>query len=200
MWIQFKSSRTYAIKIYVGGINAVSGEPEVETAATRLRRRNLLSRGKSIQDYVVTPDQMWLDGIATEPGTVRQFVSVPMGSGHSVEAQVTGEETTGGIQFEIAKLVDLSLGVSIEDPSSEFILHVKTLTSKTFSITVESQTTIKQVKEEISLMENIPADQQRIILAGEQPRGLSIDLLRGRSYSDCDQTMIEPSVTMESKV
>jgi hypothetical protein len=34
MWIRFRSTKLYAIKIYVGAVNAVSGEPAVETAAT----------------------------------------------------------------------------------------------------------------------------------------------------------------------
>ncbi|KAM0248958.1 hypothetical protein ACHAP5_003167 [Fusarium lateritium] len=102
-WPPFAKSR-YAIKIYVGGINAISGEPAVPNAATSLRRRNLLKNGKTLQDYIVVPDQYWLDGIAVEPGQVRQFVAMPVGTGHSVEAQMTGEETTAGIQFEISRL------------------------------------------------------------------------------------------------
>lgn len=101
MWINFKSKKRYAIKIYVGGVNAVSGEPAVENAATTLRRRQKLSQNKPIQDYVVVPDQKWLDGIANSTGQVRQFVAMSMGSGHSVEAQVTGQDVVGGIQVEI---------------------------------------------------------------------------------------------------
>jgi ubiquitin len=101
MWINFHSKQPYAIKIYVGGVNAVSGEPAVETAATKLRRQTQLREGKSVQDYVVVPNQPWLDGIAVSPGKVRQFVAMPTGSGYSVEAQVTGQEVTAGIQFEI---------------------------------------------------------------------------------------------------
>jgi len=115
MWIKFKSERRYAIKVYVGAVNAVSGEPAVETAATRLRQRNKMSQGQSVQDYVVVPDQKWLDGIATAVGQVRQFVATPMGSAHSVEAQVTGEDVVGGIQFEITPLQG---GANIEPPTS----------------------------------------------------------------------------------
>jgi hypothetical protein len=39
MWMQFHSTEPYAIKIYVGGINVVSGEPSVETTVTKLRRQ-----------------------------------------------------------------------------------------------------------------------------------------------------------------
>jgi hypothetical protein len=85
----------------VGAVNAISGEPAVETAATKLHRQNLLSRNESIQDYIITPNQKWLDGIATAEGQVRQFVAMPIGGGYSVEKQVTREEVTCGLQFEI---------------------------------------------------------------------------------------------------
>jgi hypothetical protein len=101
MWIRFRAEGPYAIKVFVGGVNAISGEPTVETAATRLRLRNRLAQNKPIQDYVVVPNQLWLDGIATNVGKVRQFVAMPVGMGYSVEAQITGEEVTSGIQFEI---------------------------------------------------------------------------------------------------
>jgi hypothetical protein len=42
-----------------------------------------------------------LDGIATMDGTVRQFVAMPYGSAYSVQGQVTGQEVTGEMQFEV---------------------------------------------------------------------------------------------------
>jgi len=55
MWVGFQASRPFAVKIYVGGVNAVSGEPKVETPATIQRRKEHLFRSKSTQDYVVLP-------------------------------------------------------------------------------------------------------------------------------------------------
>jgi len=109
MWINFESKDRFAIKIYVGGVNAVSGEPMIENAATKLRRLNLIAQKKSVQDYVVTPNQLWLDGIASNDGCVRQFVAMPLGSGYSVEAQMTGEDLVGGLQFEIIPAPKLPL-------------------------------------------------------------------------------------------
>lgn len=114
MWINFNTRRPYAIKVHVGGVNAVSGEPSVENAATQLRRQTRLSRGETIQDYVAVPNQLWLDGITAEAGKVRQFVAMPMGSGYSVEKQITGEEVTGGIQFEITPALEYQMVVSID--------------------------------------------------------------------------------------
>ncbi|KLU90642.1 hypothetical protein MAPG_10494 [Magnaporthiopsis poae ATCC 64411] len=43
--------------------------------ASFLRQQNV---SKQKQDYVVVPPQRWLDGIATKPGVVRQFVATEM--------------------------------------------------------------------------------------------------------------------------
>ncbi|KAK4449069.1 hypothetical protein QBC34DRAFT_425823 [Podospora aff. communis PSN243] len=92
MWINFSSVKRYAVKIIVGGVNAISGEPEIATAATALRRRKRLSEGESIQDYIVVPDQYWLDGVAVSPHEdvkledpdIMLIVQSPLGSALSV--------------------------------------------------------------------------------------------------------------------
>jgi hypothetical protein len=99
MWIRFSSKEPFALKIYVGGVNAISGIPINETPEAMMKRLKL--GGKVKQDYVVLPEQPWLDGIASEDGNIRQFVAMPKGSGYSVEAQITGEEKIGGLQFEL---------------------------------------------------------------------------------------------------
>ncbi|MFE3254903.1 hypothetical protein ACFXPS_08890 [Nocardia sp. NPDC059091] len=58
---------------------------------------------------VVLPEQPWLDGINSGTGTIRQFVAVPLGLGASVEGQVTGEETHGGIQLQNFALNEVEL-------------------------------------------------------------------------------------------
>ncbi|KAF3935211.1 hypothetical protein ABW19_dt0200785 [Dactylella cylindrospora] len=183
MWIDFENSdmlKKYAIKIFIGGVNAISGEPEVETAASKLRRRNLLSQGKTIQDYVVVPDQPWLDGIAVSNGTVRQFVATSLGQGLTVEAQITGSEDTGGLQFEITPAVLTPDLLNSEDatfplipvyPRPEgpvFTVFVKTLTGRTYQVKVNDDWQIGAIKEVILEMGGVPPDQQRLIFAGKQ--------------------------------
>ncbi|KUL87537.1 hypothetical protein ZTR_04510 [Talaromyces verruculosus] len=92
-WIKFQAryGRCYAIKVYAGGVNAVSGLPSIIAAPP------------GQQDYVVIPEQQWLDGIAVKAGLVRQFVAVPLGKNRTVEGQITGSEQFAGIQFEIVQ-------------------------------------------------------------------------------------------------
>lgn len=53
------------------------------------------------QDYVVCPDQPWLDWINAGDFYIRQFVAMPLGMGYTVEGQVTGKEEFGGIQLVV---------------------------------------------------------------------------------------------------
>jgi hypothetical protein len=72
LWISLTAPYTkkYALRVFVGRINAVSAlkmdERTEEAQATEL-----------LQDYVVVPGQDWLDGICVAPGIVRQFVAMP---------------------------------------------------------------------------------------------------------------------------
>jgi hypothetical protein len=45
------------IKIYVGGVSAISGEPATEVAATKLRRQKKQADGSRLHDYSVAPTQ-----------------------------------------------------------------------------------------------------------------------------------------------
>jgi hypothetical protein len=89
MWLSFRSPLGYpfAVRIATGKIDAVTGEAW----------RNGLHRDP--QDYVVVPEQPWLDGYCVERGVIRQFVAMPLGSGYSAEEQLTGEAEHGGVQI-----------------------------------------------------------------------------------------------------
>ena len=89
LWISFRSRywKPNAVKVAVGKVNAVSGKPWNQKLAAEEN------------DYLVCPPQPWLDGINAGEGYIRQFVAMPLGMGYTVEAQVTGEETFGGIQI-----------------------------------------------------------------------------------------------------
>lgn len=184
MWIKFEADSPFAIKVYIGGVNAISGESARETEATMKRRLALMQDKKNIQDYVVAPKQLWLDGIATGAGTVRQFVATPLGSGYSVEAQITGAETIGGIQFEITPVkapppikapppsAVISLPVRVAGDGMEWMqLFVKELTRATHTLEVTRNHSIDNVKSMLTMKLGIPADQVRMIFAGKQLEG-----------------------------
>jgi len=87
MWINFQSDYPFAVKVATGKICAITGDSWVD----RLNR--------DPQDYVVLPEQPWLDGYCVEEGVVRQFVAMPLGEGYTVEEQLTGAGLHGGIQL-----------------------------------------------------------------------------------------------------
>lgn len=96
MWVQFSNrGRATACKVAAGKINAVSGK----VWTPELAPPDLSNGNDPRQDYMVTPPQQWIDGFNTGGGTIRQFVAMPLGGGHTVEAQVTGKEEFGGLQF-----------------------------------------------------------------------------------------------------
>ena len=96
MWLNFSTSYVenqgsypFAIKIATGKSNAISGGQWSES----LERRP--------QDYVVAPEQPWLDGYCVEKGIIRQFVAMPLGAGYTAEEQLTGEAEHGGLQIMV---------------------------------------------------------------------------------------------------
>lgn len=91
LWLGFDSPswHPHAVKVGVGGVNALTGGPWSP------------SLGAGPQDYLVCPPQLWLDGISTAAGEVRQLVAAPLGRGYTVEAQVTGRERYGGLQLVV---------------------------------------------------------------------------------------------------
>jgi hypothetical protein len=73
--------------VATGKINAVTGEAWTDGIH------------RDPQDYMVVPGQPWLDGYCVERGVIRQFVAAPLGSGDTVEEQLTGEAEHGGLQI-----------------------------------------------------------------------------------------------------
>jgi hypothetical protein len=89
LWIRFRSGYPFAVKVAAGKINAVTGD--------------LWAAGLQAhpQNYLVVPDQLWLDGFAIKKGVIRQFVAMPLGDGYSAEEQITGKSDVGGIQLQV---------------------------------------------------------------------------------------------------
>lgn len=126
MWLSFHSvpNTSAAIKIFVGDVNAITGEYEPDHA------KDILRVGKD-QNYVGCPQQKWLDGIRTEPrdGTipsrdadynVRQFVAMPLHDPSTIESQlkVVGyiPEIKGGLSFRVFSQVKIDTEFKVLTP------------------------------------------------------------------------------------
>lgn len=87
LWINFSGHYPCAVKIAAGKINAVSGDAWREGLSS------------NPQDYLVVPDQPWLDGFNVTDDLIRQFVAMPLGEGYTAEEQMTGKAEHGGLQI-----------------------------------------------------------------------------------------------------
>ncbi len=89
LWMNFSGGYPCAIKIATGKINAVTGKQWTNDLV------------KNPQDYLVVPDQPWLDGYCVQKGLIRQFVAMPLGAGYTAEEQLTGKAEHGGLQIVV---------------------------------------------------------------------------------------------------
>lgn len=112
LWIKFSGNYPCAVKVASGKINAISGE----------KWTNGL-RGDP-QDYVVIPDQPWIDGFNVSEDFIRQFVAMPLGGGFTAEEQLTNRHESGGLQLIVHPMKQdvyeeyLKSQPVIEEPSS----------------------------------------------------------------------------------
>ena len=129
MWMLFapdeapdrRSPYCFAVKVATGKINALTGESW---------RRGL---SRNPQDYLVIPQEPWLDGYCVEKGTIRQFVAMPLGEGYSVEEQVSGRPEFGGLQLEVMpmrpEVFDRRFPRSFREPDSGAHLFCRSSTT-----------------------------------------------------------------------
>jgi hypothetical protein len=100
MWLNFTSdeidkhntSYPFAIKVATGKHCAVSGSEWCD------------GLHRNPQNYMVSPQQPWLDGYVVEKGRIRQFVAMPLGAGYSAEEQISGKAEHGGIQLAVSPM------------------------------------------------------------------------------------------------
>lgn len=99
LWLAFETTLDvdrrvpypFAIRIAAGMRSAVTGAPWI----AEMREK----------DYVVLPQQKWLDGFVVSPGKVRQFVAMPLGLGVTAEEQLSGTAEFGGLQIQVFPMI-----------------------------------------------------------------------------------------------
>ncbi len=111
LWLSFDGDYPMALKIAAGKTCALTGEPWSDRLTRKdrdeawMQRRRRLADSLAVplpggpdQDYLVIPEQPWLDGFYAGKGVIRQFVAMPLGEGYTTEEQITGEAEHGGLQ------------------------------------------------------------------------------------------------------
>ena len=91
LWLGFDGEAWHPTALVIGadGVNVITGEPCDRPLSD------------SPQNYVVVPNQPWLDGIRTRAGLVRQFVAMPVGAGFTLSEQVRRRSAHHGIQLRV---------------------------------------------------------------------------------------------------
>ncbi|EPS38897.1 hypothetical protein H072_7329 [Dactylellina haptotyla CBS 200.50] len=90
----------FALRIYAGSINALTGRPASKKAAD------------GQQDFFVVPKQRRLDGFHFTETHVSQFIAMPLGWDYTVEKQINNSEYIGGVQIEIARRLSTQVAFS----------------------------------------------------------------------------------------
>ena len=121
LWLNFSGGSNswdstpypFAVKVAAGKINAVTGEAWRNELAT------------DPQDYVVVPDQPWLDGFCVQKGLIRQFVAMPLGQGYTAEEQISGAAEHGGIQIIVYPMKRERYELLLKQNAQESVLFCK---------------------------------------------------------------------------
>lgn len=121
LWLNFDGDYPIALKIGTGKINAIDGLNWKEG----LTRKSIapsewrVTRPNDGQNYVVIPQQPWLDGYCVGEGVIAQFVAMPLGQGATAEEQINGT-TEGGIQLQAFPLKAEKWEAILEERRKEY--------------------------------------------------------------------------------
>ncbi|MCK4415047.1 MAG: hypothetical protein KAY32_16065 [Candidatus Eisenbacteria sp.] len=168
MWLDFDAPDVddhwvpypFAVKIATSKVNAVTGA-EWSPALSR-----------KPQDYLVVPEQPWLDGFCVEKGIIRQFVAMPLGAGYSAEEQITGQDQHGGLQIEEYARAGLPW-FEYTDEQASAVEGAEALKK------MKSVVTLGKAKGDVPLPENEAVDVERLV---QIPKRLSKEQVREGSF------------------
>ena len=172
LYLEFSGAnwRPTIAKVAVGRVNAISGKDY-----------DLVIRPHR-QDYIVIPDQRWLDGINSARGSVSQFVAMPLGKGYTIEAQITDEEKHGGFQLAV---FDPKTGrFSKEDPSE-----------KESAVKAREQRSL--LERQRSLLERLPEPTAKIVRAVQKYHCSEAAKILGMSEEEIRRTIAAAHIHFE---
>jgi len=139
--LHFKSSRPYAVKLFVDSNNAQSGEPKIESTTTFLRQKHRLTVGDPIQDYSIV-GELTFDTFKTLAGESKQFVA-----------------GTPRLQVQVMPVKRVGMCVVVK--------RVVEGVLSTFSMEgLEGRMLVKEVKEMIWTLKDVKAEEQLLVLKG----------------------------------
>jgi hypothetical protein len=102
---------------------------------------------------------------------------MPIGSDYTVEAQLTGQEVVGSLQFEITPSTPAKLPQQLYinhklyprcTPPGSYLIYVMSLTGKKITIPCSPSDTIERVKMSLLDKQGTPPNKQRLIFQEEQ--------------------------------
>lgn len=124
MWISSNCVRPFAVKVFVNGINIITGKPNIPNPKRAPTIKQISSeqslqepssfQGPPPQDYVVPPKQLWLDGPVKRVGVAGQFVANPIDGKYAVGAMLEREVTPVEIKFEITATKSKDMWIYVE--------------------------------------------------------------------------------------
>ena len=141
--LHFKSSRPYAVKVFVGDNNTISGEPKDENTTTLIRRKHRLTVREPIQDYYVAGEP-WLDSFRTLTGACKQFVC-----------------GTATLQIQIMPKKRVGMCILLQKFEGEGV-------SKYLVEGLEGGTKVRELKGRVEELKGIGVKEQMLILSGRE--------------------------------
>lgn len=159
MWISFKEEDVkwkhqsrevpFAIRMYAGEKNIISGEPRAPNLSALLETRKLPEN----QDYFVVPKQHWIDGIAVSPNILRQFVTIPYVS-DSIENKVSGMARESNIKIEI---IPASAG-----------MRIAVITFRKFYVYMCPDDTVDSLRQIVANRDGVAVDEYELYFASRK--------------------------------
>lgn len=163
MYVKFTSKVPFAIKIFAGGVNTITGKANHETISEMPDLSLGCNHyGRPKQDYAVAPNQPWIHSLIKAKVTTHQFLAHRVGSQAGYVAQVGHTDAVVCMQFEITPRKNI--------PGVVYI-GVETLSGKRIETDAYLSHTVFELEAKIARIatkEGIETKQQCLYLRGQK--------------------------------